>query len=86
MTSGCVLTFVDGSLRNARHLQPLGLILFLARMTVTQFLFALFALLIVGLMLPLPYGVRMGLFLALIALGIMTFIGGGMHYILSPFR
>ena len=54
-------------------------------MTTTQFLIAAFALLIGALMLPLSYGVRMGLFLLLIGLGIMTFLGGGMQYFISLF-
>jgi hypothetical protein len=54
-------------------------------MTTTQFLIAVFALLIGGLLLPLPSGVRSGLFLALVALGVMTFLGGGMQYITGLF-
>lgn len=55
-------------------------------MTVTQFLIAIFAVLIAGLCLPLPYGVRMALFLALTALAVLTFIGGGMQFVLASFR
>jgi hypothetical protein len=55
-------------------------------MTLTQFLIALFAVLIGGLMLPLPYGVRMGFFLALTSLAVLTFLGGGMNYVLSFFH
>ena len=54
-------------------------------MTLTQFLLAVFALLIGGLLLPLPHGARMALFLALTALGVLTFIGGGLHYYFSLF-
>ena len=54
-------------------------------MTLSQFLIALFAVLIGGLLLPLPYGARMALFLALTALAVLTFIGGGMHYFLTMF-
>jgi hypothetical protein len=54
-------------------------------MTTSQFVIAAFALLIGALMLPLSYGVRMALFLLLIGLGIMTFLGGGMQYIASLF-
>ena len=54
-------------------------------MTLSQFLIALFALLIGGLLLPLPYGARMALVVALTALSALTFIGGGMHYFLRMF-
>jgi hypothetical protein len=54
-------------------------------MTVSQFIIALFALLIAGLTLPLPYAARMALFLALTALAVLTFIGGGMHYVMTMF-
>ena len=54
-------------------------------MTLSQFLIAMFALLIGGLALPLPYGARMAIFLALIALCVLTFLGGGMHYFLRMF-
>jgi hypothetical protein len=55
-------------------------------MTLAQFLIAVFALLIVGVMLPLSYAVRMGLFLILIALAALTFIGAGMHLLTNSFR
>jgi hypothetical protein len=55
-------------------------------MTVSQLLIALFALLIAGLCLPLPYGARMALFLALTALAVLTFIGTGMQYTMTMFR
>jgi hypothetical protein len=54
-------------------------------MNATQFVIAAFALLIGGLLLPLPYGWRAALFLALIALSVLTFIGGSMQYIASIF-
>jgi len=54
-------------------------------MTLSQLIIALFALLIGGLLLPLPYGTRMGLFLALTALAVLTFLGGGVHYLLRMF-
>jgi len=54
-------------------------------MTTTQFLISVFALLIGGLLLPMSSGLRMALFLVLIALAVMTFLGGGMHYIASLF-
>ena len=54
-------------------------------MTTTQAIMAAFAILLVGLALPLPSGIRSGLFLALVALAVLTFLGGGMHYITSRF-
>ena len=54
-------------------------------MTATAFLISMFALLVGGLLLPLSSGVRSALFLALIALAVLTFIGGGMQYIASIF-
>ena len=36
-------------------------------------------------MLPLPSGIRSGLFLLLVALAVLTFLGGGMQYITSLF-
>jgi hypothetical protein len=57
-----------------------------SRMTIQQFLLIVFAVLIIGLMLPLPSGARTALFLALIVVGVLTFIGGGMHYLLSQFH
>ena len=54
-------------------------------MTTTEFLIAVFALLIGGLALPLSSGLRAALFLALIALCAMTFFGGGMQYISNLF-
>jgi hypothetical protein len=54
-------------------------------MTASQLVISAFALLIAGLMLPLPSGVRSALFLALVALGALTFLGSGMQYITSMF-
>jgi hypothetical protein len=54
-------------------------------MTTAQFLIAAFALLIGGLLLPLPYGVRSSLFLALVAMTALTFLGGSMQYIIGLF-
>jgi hypothetical protein len=54
-------------------------------MTLSQFLIAMFAVLIGGLLLPLPYGARMAIFLALIVLSVLTFIGGGMHWVMRMF-
>jgi hypothetical protein len=54
-------------------------------MTTTQFLIAVFALLIGGLLLPMSSGLRGALFLVLIALALMTFLGGGMQFIASLF-
>jgi hypothetical protein len=52
-------------------------------MTVAQLIIAAFALLLGGLLLPLPSGARTALFLALIVLGVLTFIGGGMQYLIG---
>ena len=54
-------------------------------MSTTQLIVACFAVLLAGLALPVPYGVRMALFLALTVLSVLTFLGGGMHYFLSMF-
>jgi hypothetical protein len=54
-------------------------------MTTTQAVMAAFAVLLIGLALPLPSGIRSGIFLALVALSVLTFLGGGMHYITSLF-
>ena len=54
-------------------------------MTTTQLVVAAFALLIGGLLLPLPSGVRSALFLALVALAVLTFLGGGMQYFIRLF-
>jgi hypothetical protein len=55
-------------------------------MSVTQILFIVFGALIIGLMLPFSYAVRMAIFLALTALGVVTFLGGGAYYIMSMFN
>ena len=55
-------------------------------MTLTEILFAVFALLIIGLCLPLSYAARMALFLALIAVGVLTFLGGGMQFMIAQLR
>jgi len=54
-------------------------------MDATEFVIVAFALLIGGLLLPLPSGWRMALVLALIALSVLTFIGGSMQYIAAIF-
>jgi len=55
-------------------------------MTTTEFVIAVFALLAGGLLLPLPSGARTALFLLLIVLGVLTFVGGGMLYLTSLFN
>jgi hypothetical protein len=65
--------------------EPVGLFPQILRMTTTQFLISVFSVLIGGLLLPLPSGVRSGLFLALVALAVMTFLGGGMQYLTGLF-
>jgi hypothetical protein len=54
-------------------------------MTTIQIVMLVFAVLLGGLMLPLPSGIRSGFFLALVALAVLTFLGGGMQYITSMF-
>jgi hypothetical protein len=55
-------------------------------MDTAQFLIAMFALLIGGLLLPLSSGLRSALFLALVALGVLTLLGGGVQYLISFFQ
>jgi hypothetical protein len=54
-------------------------------MTTNQFLIAVFALVIGGLLQPFSSGTRAALFLALVALSVLTFLGGSMQYITSLF-
>ena len=54
-------------------------------MTESELLIALFALLLAALLLPLPHGLRTALFLALAAVSALTFLGGGMRFLLSAF-
>jgi hypothetical protein len=54
-------------------------------MTTIQFLISVFAVLIGGFLLPLASEIRSALFLALVALGVLTFLGGGMQYITRLF-
>ena len=55
-------------------------------MTLKQGLIALFAVLIIALMFPFSYGVRMAIFLVLTSLAVLTVLGGGMHYFISFFQ
>jgi hypothetical protein len=73
------------SLTRPDQLEQVRLVCVDLRMTTTQIVMSAFAVLIGGLMLPLPSGIRSGLFLALVALAVLTFLGGGMHYITSLF-
>ena len=57
-----------------------------SRVTTTDFLVAAFAVLIIGLLLPLRSSVRSALFLALVALSVLTFVGAGMQYLLGFFH
>jgi hypothetical protein len=52
-------------------------------MTVTEGLVCAFALLLAGLLLPLSYGMRMTLVLALIVLAVLSLLGGGAQYLVS---
>ena len=54
-------------------------------MTTQQSLIVAFVVLIIGLMLPVGSGIRSAIFLALIALTVITFIGGVMQYLLNMF-
>ena len=54
-------------------------------MQASEFVIAMFALLIGALLLPLSYGMRSALFLLLIGLAVMTLIGGGMQWMASIF-
>ena len=54
-------------------------------MTIAQFIIAVFAVLIGALALPLSSAARAMLFLLLIGLAVMTFIGGGMQYVARLF-
>ncbi|HEV2334774.1 MAG TPA: hypothetical protein VGS13_04705 [Stellaceae bacterium] len=54
-------------------------------MTETQFLIAAFAVLIFGLLLPLPHGARWTLFLLLIGLGVLAAVGGGVQHFTDLF-
>jgi len=48
-----------------------------------QILWIVFALLVGALFLPLPHGVRWGVFLVLIAFVVVTLLNGGMAYVLD---
>ena len=54
-------------------------------MSTPQIVLVAFAVLILGIVLPVPSGVRSALVLALIALSVLTFIGGGMQYVIHLF-
>ena len=55
-------------------------------MTITQLLLIIFFVLLCGLALPLSYGKRMALFLALVVVAVLTFLGGGVQYFLGLFH
>jgi len=55
-------------------------------MTLKQLLIVLFAVLAGGVLLPLSYGARMALFLAVTSLAALTVLGGGMQYMLRAFH
>jgi hypothetical protein len=54
-------------------------------MTKQQLIVSAFVVLIIGLALPLGHGLRSAIFLLLVALTVMTLLGGGMQYVLSLF-
>ena len=54
-------------------------------MTTKEYIIIAYGILIIGLVLPFSYAVRMGIFLLLVGLTVMVFLGGGMHWIASLF-
>jgi uncharacterized protein YhhL (DUF1145 family) len=52
-------------------------------MTITQIIVGVYAVLILGLMMPFSSGVRTALFMALILVSAMTLAGGGAQYAIS---
>jgi hypothetical protein len=60
-----------------------GDMLFSGSMTLAQLVISVFALLIAGLLLPLSYGARLALFLALVMIGVLTLVGGGAQYLIG---
>ena len=52
---------------------------------IAEIVIGLFAALVIGLLMPFSYAVRMGIFLALLALCVLTLLGGGMQLILGAF-
>ena len=55
-------------------------------MSMRQLLITAFAVLGIGICLPLGYGLRMALILAFTVLGGVTLISGGLHYVLGAFH
>ncbi|MBV9829693.1 MAG: hypothetical protein JO001_29070 [Alphaproteobacteria bacterium] len=55
-------------------------------MTLTEIFFIASVVLLCGLALPLSHGARMFIFLALATLGVLIFIGAGVHGYLGMFR
>ncbi|HKS89643.1 MAG TPA: hypothetical protein VJR70_09410 [Stellaceae bacterium] len=54
-------------------------------MTEKQLVILIGAVLLVGIVLPVSYAIRMGLFLALVALVAVVLIGGGTQYLIGMF-
>ena len=54
-------------------------------MTPKEYVFIAYGVLIIGLLMPFSYAVRMALFLALVGLTVMTLLGGGMEWVESLF-
>ena len=52
-------------------------------MTLEQLLWIVFAVLIGALLLPLPYALRMAVFLLLVSFVVLTFLTGGVQYLIS---
>jgi len=58
----------------------------MADLPIKEILIGLFAVLVLGLMLPLPHGARMGLILALVILSVLTVLGTASHWYLGQFQ
>jgi hypothetical protein len=52
-------------------------------MTITQIVLGVYAVLILGLIMPVSSGIRTALFMALIIVSAMTLLGGGAQYAIS---
>ena len=58
----------------------------MADLPIKEILIGLFAVLVLGLMLPLPHGARMGLILALVILSVLTVLGTASHWYFGQFQ
>ena len=55
-------------------------------MTTTELVIAGFVVLFGALLLPLPYGARLTIVMAIIILGVLTLVSGGMQYVIGLFQ